>query len=96
MAITKSYTREMHDAGRMDAVEAPTSTGQLRNYGVSAITSTGGAFTLAAPRLGLRKTIVDTGSTASTVIVNGSTYAAPLELVGLSTSTWGVIVGSTV
>lgn len=96
MAIVKQYTRRVDDAGRMESLQTVDSTGELSNYGVSAVTSTGGTFTLAAPVAGIRKTIVDTGSSASTIVVGGSTYAAPLELVGLSTSDWAVVSGSTV
>lgn len=96
MAIVKQYTRRVDDAGRIDDLQTVTSTGELTNYGVSAVASAGGSFTLADPVPGVRKTIVDTGSTASTVIVGGSTYAAAgLELVGLSTSAWAVVSGST-
>ncbi len=95
MAIVKQYTRRVDDAGRIEAFQAVDSTGELTNYGVSAVSSAGGSFTLADPVAGIRKTIVDTGSTASTIIVGGSTYAAPLELVGLSTSEWAVVSGST-
>lgn len=78
MSITKSYTRRVHDAGRMDNVQTLTaaSTGtEVTNYGVTVVSASTQAktFQLAAPRAGLRKTLALTGgSTAGDTTFDGN------------------------
>lgn len=77
MAITKSYTREAHDAGRMDKIQSLTaaSTGTvITNYGVTVISSTQAkTFRIAAPIAGIRKSIaVITASTDDVTTFDGN------------------------
>lgn len=88
MAITKSYTREVHDAGRMDAVQTLTaaSTGtEVTNFGVTVISASTQAktFQMAAPKAGLRKSLALTGgSTAgdTTFDGNGATISGSTQV----------------
>jgi hypothetical protein len=84
MGIKKSYQREMHDAGRLDKIQALTqaSTGtRVKNFGVTSITSAGSGtaathgFIMDNPTGGgLRKTlVVDPNSTREVAVYNAST-----------------------
>jgi hypothetical protein len=108
MAITKSYTREVHDAGRMDKIQTLDSTGTaVSNFGVTVFTSTAvGVYPMDAPIAGLRKALVLTADSTSIVVDgDGATFGAGstaidlqgtqgADLIGLSTAAWGVIATS--
>lgn len=83
MAIQKQMLRSADVRGRMDKVQALTGAStatEVTNYGVTSIASTAGGtagnhgFSMAAPRAGLRKTlVVDVGSTRTVSVGLGPT-----------------------
>ncbi len=107
MGVVKEYNRPVADAGRLDNVQALTSTGiDVLNFGLTTINTTeAAAFSLGNdPKAGLRKTVVmlDGPSTGVNTLdgngatINGSTdldlgIADAVELIGLSTAAWAIV-----
>lgn len=97
MAVTKTYTRNLDTAGRIDKIQSLTQAStatRINNYGVTTIanSSANNTFVLNAPVQGLRKTIIaDPNSTGEIVVVGPTTtvlfYGSTNNIATFSTGT---------